>query len=91
MDAWQICEEFQPKVCAYVRGRLHDPHDVADLVSAVFMKVVQKQDSCVSAKADQPYIILQKIPLRQNYSASAGFVISVNYHNTIPSMSAPSR
>ena len=45
MDAGQIYEEFQPKVRAYVRGKIHDPHDAEDLVSAVFMKVVQKLDS----------------------------------------------
>ena len=51
MDAGQIYEEFQPKVRAYVRGKIHDPHDTKDLVSAVFMKVVQKLDSFDPAKA----------------------------------------
>ena len=51
MDAGQIYEEFQPKVRAYVRGRIHDPHDAEDLVSAVFMKIVQKLDSFDPAKA----------------------------------------
>ena len=51
MDAGQIYEEFQPKVRAYVRGKIHDPHDAEDLVSAVFMKVVQKLDSFDPAKA----------------------------------------
>ena len=51
MDAGQIYEEFQPKVHAYVRGKIHDPHDAEDLVSAVFMKVVQKLDSFDPAKA----------------------------------------
>ena len=51
MDAGQIYEEFQPKVRAYVRGKIHDPHDADDLVSAVFMKVVQKLDSFDPAKA----------------------------------------
>ena len=51
MDAGQIYEEFQPKVCAYVRGRIQDPHDAEVLVSAVFMKVVKKLDSYDSAKA----------------------------------------
>ena len=51
MDAGQIYEEFQPKVRAYVRGKIHDPHDAEDLVSAVFMKVVQKLDSYDPAKA----------------------------------------
>lgn len=51
MDAGQIYEEFQPKVRAYVRGKIHDPHDADDLVSAVFMKVVQKLDSYDPDKA----------------------------------------
>ena len=51
MDAGQIYEEFQPKVRAYVRGKIRDPHDAEDLVSAVFMKVVQKLDSFDPAKA----------------------------------------
>ena len=51
MDAGQIYEEFQPKVRAYVRGKIHDPHDAEDLVSAVFMKVVQKLDSFDPVKA----------------------------------------
>ena len=51
MDAGQIYEEFQPKVRAYVRGKIHDPHDAEDLVSAVFMKVVQKLDTFDPAKA----------------------------------------
>ena len=51
MDAGQIYEEFQPKVRAYVRGKIHDPHDAEDLVSAVFMKVVQKLDTFEPAKA----------------------------------------
>ena len=51
MDAGQIYEEFQPKVRAYVRGKIRDPHDAEDLVSAVFMKIVQKLDSFDPAKA----------------------------------------
>ena len=51
MDAEQIYKEYQPKVHAYVRGKIQDPHDVEDLVSAVFMKVVQKLDSYDSEKA----------------------------------------
>ena len=51
MDAGQIYEEFQPKVRAYVRGKIHDPHDAEDLVSAVFTKVVQRLDSYDPAKA----------------------------------------
>ena len=51
MDAGQIYEEFQSKVRAYVRGKIQDPHDVEDLVSAVFMKIAQKLDSFDPAKA----------------------------------------
>ena len=51
MDAGQIYEEFQPKVRAYVRGKIHDPHDAEDLVSAVFMKVVQKLERFDPARA----------------------------------------
>ena len=51
MDAGQIYEAFQPKVHAYVRGRIQDPHDAEDLVSAVFEKVVQRLDTYDPAKA----------------------------------------
>ena len=51
MDAGQIYEEFQSKVRAYVRGRIQDPHDAEDLVSAVFTKVVQRLDTYDPAKA----------------------------------------
>ena len=51
MDAEQVYREYQPKVRAYVRGKIQEPHDVEDLVSAVFMKVVQKLDSYDPAKA----------------------------------------
>ena len=51
MDAEQIYEEFQPKVRAYVCGKIQEPHDAEDLVSAVFMKVIQKLDSYDPAKA----------------------------------------
>ena len=51
MDTEQVYKEYQPKVRAYVRGKIQDPHDVEDLVSAVFMKVVKKLDSFDPAKA----------------------------------------
>ena len=51
MDAGQIYKEFQPKVRAYVRGKIQDPHDAEDLVSVVFMKVVKKLDSYDPARA----------------------------------------
>ena len=44
-NAEQIYLQYHDKVRAYVRGKIQDPHDVEDLVSAVFMKVVQKLDS----------------------------------------------
>ena len=49
--AEQIYLQYHDKVRAYVRGKIQDPHDVEDLVSAVFMKVVQKLDSYDSGKA----------------------------------------
>ena len=47
----QIYLQYHDKVRAYVRGKIQDPHDVEDLVSAVFMKIVQKLDSYDPAKA----------------------------------------
>ncbi|MBE5810095.1 MAG: RNA polymerase sigma factor [Clostridiales bacterium] len=44
-NAEQIYLQYHDKVRAYVRSKIQDPHDVEDLVSAVFMKVVQKLDS----------------------------------------------
>ena len=49
--AEQIYLQYHDKVRAYVRGKIQDPHDVEDLVSAVFMKIVQKLDSYDPAKA----------------------------------------
>ena len=49
--AEQIYRDFYPKVRAYVRGKIQDPHEAEDLVSAVFLKVVQKLDSYDPAKA----------------------------------------
>ena len=46
-NAEQIYLQYHDKV----RGKIQDPHDVEDLVSAVFMKIVQKLDSYDSAKA----------------------------------------
>ena len=51
VTAQQIYEEYHPKVHAYVRGKIQDPHEAEDLVSAVFLKVVQKLDSYDPAKA----------------------------------------
>ena len=49
--AEQIYLQYHDKVRAYVRGKIQDPHDAEDLVSAVFMKIVQKLDSYDPAKA----------------------------------------
>ena len=43
MDAGQIYKEYQPKVRAYVRGKIQDPHDAEDLVSAVFMNEYKRR------------------------------------------------
>ena len=51
INAEQIYLQYHDKVRAYVRSKIQDPHDVEDLVSAVFMKIVQKLDSYDSAKA----------------------------------------
>ena len=50
-NAEQIYLQYHDKVRAYVRGKIQDPHDVEDLVSAVFMKIVQKLDSYDPEKA----------------------------------------
>ena len=50
-SAEQIYLQYHDKVRAYVRRKIQDPHDVEDLVSAVFMKIVQKLDSYDPAKA----------------------------------------
>ena len=50
-SAEQIYLQYHDKVRAYVRGKIQDPHDVEDLVSAVFMKIVQKLDSYDPEKA----------------------------------------
>ena len=49
--AEQIYLQYHDKGRAYVRSKIQDPHDVEDLVSAVFMKIVQKLDSYDPAKA----------------------------------------
>lgn len=49
--AEQIYRDFYPKVRAYVRSKIQDPHEAEDLVSAVFLKVVQKLDSYDPARA----------------------------------------
>ena len=51
INAEQIYLQYHDKVRAYVRSKIQDPHDVEDLVSAVFMKIVQKLDSYDPEKA----------------------------------------
>ncbi|MBE5772540.1 MAG: sigma-70 family RNA polymerase sigma factor [Clostridiales bacterium] len=51
ISAEQIYAEFHTKVSAYVRGKVANPHDAEELVSAVFLKVYQKLDSFDPARA----------------------------------------
>ena len=51
LNADSVYQEFYPKVLAYVRGKVSNHHDAEELVSAVFLKVVQKLDSYDPAKA----------------------------------------
>lgn len=51
VSAEEIYREFYPKVCAYVRSKIQDPHRVEDLVSDIFLKVVKNLDSYDPAKA----------------------------------------
>lgn len=51
VNAQQVYADFYPKVRAYVRGKIQDPHEAEDLVSVVFLKVMKKLSSYDSAKA----------------------------------------
>ena len=51
ISAELIYTEYAAKVRAYVRSKIQDPHEVEDLVSVVFLKVVQKLDSFDPGKA----------------------------------------
>lgn len=51
ISAEQVYAGFYPKVAAYVRGKISNPHDAEELVSTVFLKAVQKLDSYDPAKA----------------------------------------
>ena len=51
ISAEQLYADFYPKVSAYVRGKVSNPHDAEELVSTVFLKAVQKLDSYDPAKA----------------------------------------
>ena len=46
-----IYHEYADKVSAYVRGKVGNLHEAEDLVSTVFLKIVQKLDSYDPAKA----------------------------------------
>ena len=51
ISAEQMYAEFYPKVSAYVRGKVTNPHDAEELVSTVFLKAVQKLNSYDPAQA----------------------------------------
>ena len=51
LSADSVYQEFYPRVSAYVRGKVSNPHDAEELVSAVFLKIVQKLDSYDPQKA----------------------------------------
>lgn len=51
ITAEEIYAEYHQKVSAYVRGKVQDLHQAEDLVSAVFLKVVQGLDGYDPAKA----------------------------------------
>lgn len=51
ITAEEIYAEYHQKVSAYMRGKVHDLHQAEDLVSAVFLKVVQGLDGYDPAKA----------------------------------------
>ena len=43
--------KYQPKVAAYVAGKISNSHDAEELVSSIFLKVVRKLDSFDPTKA----------------------------------------
>ena len=51
ITAEEIYAEYHQKVSAYVRGKVQDLHQAEDLVSAVFLKVVQGLDGYDPSKA----------------------------------------
>ena len=51
INAEQIYKDYFAKVRAYVRGKIRDPHEAEDLVSAVFLKICQKLNTYDPAKA----------------------------------------
>lgn len=51
ISADEVYRAFHPRVSAYVRGKVGHPQDAEEVVSAVFLKVVQRLDSYDPAKA----------------------------------------
>ncbi|MBQ3002756.1 MAG: sigma-70 family RNA polymerase sigma factor [Clostridia bacterium] len=47
----KIYTDFYPKVNAYVRGKIADPHEAEDIVSSVFLRVYEKLDSYDPSRA----------------------------------------
>ena len=47
----EIYQSFYPKVLSYVRGKINNPHDAEELVSSIFLKVMQKLDCYDPQKA----------------------------------------
>lgn len=47
----KIYTDFFPKVSAYVRGKIEDPHEAEDIVSSVFLRVYEKLDSFDPSRA----------------------------------------
>lgn len=51
ISAEQVFADYQPKVLSYVRSKIQNPCDVDDLVSAVFLKIVQNMAGFDPTKA----------------------------------------
>ena len=51
ISAEAVYREFHPKVSAYVRGKVAHPQDSEEVISAMFLKVVQNLDRYDPAKA----------------------------------------
>lgn len=51
ISAEAVYREFHPKVSAYVRGKVAHPQDSEEVISAMFLKVVQNLDRYDPVKA----------------------------------------
>lgn len=51
ISAEAVYREFHPKVSAYVRGKVAHPQDAEEVISAMFLKVVQNLDRYDPVKA----------------------------------------